>query len=99
MKSELFTRIVEVVSETTEVSKEKILSQCKTEECVAARALFVHFCCTKGVPTCAIRDYLRRKRNECISRYHTAYFSFHRSSLYFREITAEIEHRLSLPIS
>ena len=68
MKSELFAKILSAVAETTELSSEAILSQNKTEECVAARALFVHFCCVKGVPTCAIRDYLGRKRNDCITK-------------------------------
>lgn len=95
MKTELFAKIMAVVSEITEVSKEEILSQSKTEECVAARALFVHFCCTKGVPTCAIRDYLNRKRNDCIAHYHSAYYAFHKSSLYFRDLAVMIERKLS----
>lgn len=95
MKSELFAKIIGVVAETTELSTEDILSACKTEECVAARALFVHFCCTKGVPTCAIRDYLRRKRNDCITHYNSAYYSFHKSSLYFRHLSAIIDSKLS----
>jgi hypothetical protein len=77
MKSELFAKILSVVAETTELSTEIILSQSKTEECVAARALFVHFCCVKGVPTCAIRDYLGRKRNDCITHYHSTYHISH----------------------
>ena len=96
MKSELFAKILSVVAETTELPTEEILSQHKTEECVAARALFVHFCCTKGVPTCAIRDYLHRKRNDCIAHYHSAYYAFHKSSLYFRDLTAMIERKLSV---
>lgn len=44
MKSELFAKILNVVAETTELSTEVILSKCKSDECVAARALFVHFC-------------------------------------------------------
>lgn len=95
MKTELFAKIMAVVSEITEVSKEEILSQSKTEECVAARALFVHFCCTKGVLTCAIRDYLNRKRNDCVAHYHSTYYSFHKCSLYFRELAIAIEQKLS----
>lgn len=94
MKSELFARIVSVVSETTELPIEEILSPNKSEECVAAHALFVHFCCMKGVPTCAIRDYLGRKRNDCISHYNTSYHAFHHSSAYFRGLAMDIEKKL-----
>lgn len=66
----------------------------KSEECVAARALFVHFCCTRGVPTCAIRDYLGRKRNDCIAHYNSTYNVFHHSSAYFRGLAMEIERKL-----
>lgn len=97
MKSELFAKILSVVAEATELPTEEILSQHKTEECVAPRALFVHFCCTKGVPTCAIREFMHRKRNDCISHYNSAYTAFHKSSLYFRDLTAIIERTLSLP--
>lgn len=95
MKSELFAKILSVVAETTELSTEIILSQSKTEECVAARALFVHFCCVKGVPTCAIKDYLGRKRNDCITHANSAYYAFHKSSLYFRDLADMIERKLS----
>lgn len=95
MKSELFAKILSAVAERTELSSEAILSQNKTEECVAARALFVHFCCAKGVPTCAIRDYLGRKRNDCITHYHSTYHIFHKSSAYFRNLATIIEHKLS----
>lgn len=94
MKSELFARIISIVSETTELPEEAILSQNKSEECVAARALFVHFCCTRGVPTCAIRDYLGRKRNDCIAHYNSTYNVFHHSSPYFRGLAMEIERKL-----
>lgn len=96
MKSELFAKILSVVADVTELSTEVILSKCKSDECVAARALFVHFCCTKGMPTCAIRDYLHRKRNDCITHAHSAYYSFHKSSLYFRDLATMIERKLSL---
>ncbi len=95
MKSKLFAEILDAVAEATELSKETILSKTRTEECVAARALFVHFCCTKGVPTCAIKDFLQRRRNDCISRYESTFETFHRSSSYFRNLVQNIEHRLS----
>lgn len=95
MKSELFAKILNIVAETTELSTEVILSKCKSDECVAARALFVHFCCAKGIPTCIIRDYLGRKRNDCIANAHSAYYAFHKSSLYFRDLADTIERKLS----
>lgn len=96
MKSELFAKILGIVAEATELPTEAILSKCKSEECVAARALFVHFCCIKGIPTCAIRDYLKRKRSDCITHAHSAYYSFHKCSLYFRDLAAMIESKLSV---
>ncbi len=70
MKSELFAKILSIVADATELSTNKIISMCKTEECVAARALFVHFCCKYGVPTCAIKDYLGRQRtSRCLLDY------------------------------
>lgn len=95
MKSELFAKILSVVAETTELSTEIILSQSKTEECVAARALFVHFCCKYGVPTCAIKDYLGRKRNDCITHANSAYYAFRKSSIYFRDLADMVERKLS----
>ncbi len=96
MKTELFAKILSVVAEVTELPAETILSKSKSDECVAARALFVHFCCVKGIPTCAIRDYLKRKRNDCITHAHSAYYSFHKCSIYFRDIATMIEHKLSV---
>lgn len=96
MKSELFAKILDIVAEATELSTDAILSQSKTEECVAARALFVHFCCVKGIPTCIIRDYLGRKRNDCITHADSAYHAFHGSSQYFRDLATNIEHKIAL---
>lgn len=95
MKSELFAKILSIVADVTELSTKKIISMCKTEECVAARALFVHFCCKYGVPTCAIKDYLGRKRNDCITHANSAYYAFRKSSLYFRDLADMIERKLS----
>lgn len=43
MKSELFARIISIVSETTELPEEAILSQNKSEECVARTSLVCAF--------------------------------------------------------
>lgn len=94
MKTEFFDRIVDLVAKTTELRKECILSSCKTEDLVAARCLFVHFCATSGIPTISIAEYMNRKKPTCINNYLASYDSFYKSSPYFRSLRNTIAKKL-----
>lgn len=94
MKTEIFDKIVELVAETTELKKECILSSCKTEDLVAARCLFVHFCAASGIPTISIAGYMKRKKPTCINNYLASYDSFYKSSIYFRVMRNNIAKKL-----
>lgn len=94
MKTEIFDKIVNLVAETTELKKECILSSCKTEDLVAARCLFVHFCAASGIPTISIAEYMKRKKPTCISNYLASYESFYKSSPFFRSMRNSIAKKL-----
>ena len=95
MKSELFAKILSSVSQVTELSEEQILSKTKTDDLVAARSLFVHYCVRLGLPSISIADFLDRKKTKTVSRYLAAYNSYHKSSYYFREMDSRIATALS----
>lgn len=94
MKTDFFDKIVDLVAKTTELKKECILSSCKTEDLVAARCLFVHFCATSGIPTISIAEYMNRKKPTCINNYLASYDSFYKSSPYFRSLRNTISKKL-----
>lgn len=95
MKSELFAKILSSVAEITELSEEQILSKTKTEDLVAARCLFVHFCVAKGLPSISITAFLNRNRTACIGRYLSAYQSFYKQSGYFRDMSNAVNNLLA----
>lgn len=94
MKSEIFAQIIEKVAEVTELTTEQILSKTKTDDLVAARSLFVHFCVMRGLPSVSIAQFMMRKKTNSINRYLASYDVFFRSSLYFREMVCRIESLL-----
>ena len=94
MKSELFAQILETVSEVTELSSEKILSKVKTDDLVAARSLFVHYCASLGVPSISIARYMGRRNTHCVSRYLADYQSFTKTSYLFRQMDGCISSAL-----
>ena len=94
MKTEIFDKIVNLVAETTELKKECILSSCKTEDLVAARCLFVHFCAASGIPTISIAEYMKRKKPTCVNNYLASYESFYKSSPFFRSMRNTIAKKL-----
>lgn len=94
MKTEIFDKIVELVAETTELRKECILSSCKTEDLVAARCLFVHFCAVNGIPSKSIAEYINRKKSNSVNNYLSSYDSFYKSSPFFRSMRNKIANKL-----
>ena len=57
-KSEIFAKILQVVSQETEVSAEQILSRKKDEETVDARYLLVHFLSNQGFSQSSIAKFI-----------------------------------------
>lgn len=94
MKTEIFDKIVELVAETTELKKECILSSRKTEDLVAARCLFVHFCAINGIPSVSIAEYINRKKSNSVNNYLASYDAFYKSSPYFRGMRNSIAKKL-----
>ena len=94
MKTEIFDKIVNLVAETTELKKECILSSCKTEDLVAARCLFIHFCAINGIPSISIAKYINRKKSNSVNNYLASYDSFYKSSPYFRSMRNSIAKKL-----
>lgn len=94
MKSEIFAQILNIVANVTELTPEQILSKTKTDDLVAARSLFVHFCVARGLPSVSIAAFLGRRKTYSVNRYLNTYDSFYRSSLYFREMNGRIESSL-----
>ena len=90
MKSELFANVLDVVAEVTELSKEQILSKCKTDELVAARSLFVHHCIGLGVPSISVARFLGRTGTHCVGRYLVNHQHFMRTSYLFRGMDGRI---------
>lgn len=99
MKSELFAKIIDLVSQVTELSTEQIMSKTKTDDLVAARSLFVHYCVKFGLPSVSIAAYLCRRKTNSVNRYLSAYNSFYKSSYYFREMDSHIASLLSPHLS
>lgn len=94
MKSELFAQILKSVAEITELTTEQILSKTKTDDLVAARSLFVHYCSTLGVPSISIARFMQRSGTHSVSRYLADYNSFSRSSYLFRQMDSRIASAL-----
>lgn len=90
MKSEMFAEIMGAVAQVTELTPEQILSTTKTDDLVAARSLFVHYCAALGIPSVSIAAYLGRKKVNCVNRYLSSYGIFYKSSYYFREMDHKI---------
>lgn len=95
MKSELFAQILASVAQITELTPEQILSKTKTDDLVAARSLFVHYCKSKGIPSISIAQYLQRARTNSVNRYLTDYDSFYKSSQFFRDMDYELTKLLA----
>ena len=94
MKSELFAQILSSVAQITELSPEQILSKTKTDDLVAARSLFVHYCASLGVPSISIARYMQRSGTHSVSRYLANYNSFSKSSYLFRQMDGRIASAL-----
>jgi len=73
-------KIIEIVSETTDVSIEDIQSNKRTETVSFARKLFVEFCFRYGIPTSAIANYLRRS-NDGIRKLYISLIKYTRSKV------------------
>ena len=94
MKSELFAQILEIVAQISELSTEQILSKTKTDDLVAARSLFVHYCAMLGVPSISIAHFLGRRNTHCVNRYLDNYSSFIKTSYLFRQMDGRIASAL-----
>ena len=90
MKSELFAKVMEAVTEVTELREEQILSKTKTDDLVAARSLFVHHCIGMGIPSISVAQYLGRTGTHCVGRYLVNYQSFMKTSYLFRQMDGRI---------
>ena len=96
MKSEIFAKILQKVSEVTELSPENILSRTKTDDLVAARSLFVHHCFVYGLPSISIAKFMNRSKVNCINRYLEAYQSYRKSSYFFREMDKKVSDAIHI---
>ena len=94
MKSELLAQILAIVAQITELSPEQILSKTKTDDLVAARSLFVHYCASLGVPSISIARFMQRSGTHSVSRYLADYNSFSMSSYLFRQMDGRIASAL-----
>lgn len=99
MKSEIFAKILTTVANVTELSKDQILSKTKTDDLVAARSLFVHYCAAYGISSISITSFMGRSRSRSVSRYLSSYNSFHKSSYMFRQMDGRIGAALSAQLS
>lgn len=95
MKSELFAQILASVAQITELTPEQILSKTKTDDLVAARSLFVHYCASLGVPSISIARFLCRANTHSVNRYLANYNSFVKSSYLFRQMDGRIASALA----
>ena len=98
MKSEIFNKILQIVSEETEIYSDFILSTNRTADILAARSIFVNQCTKAGLPVVAIIQFIGRKKMECIANYNTICYTLRSTSPYYRKIIRTIEERLSLII-
>ena len=99
MKSELFAQILSLVAEVTELSADQILSKVKTDDLVAARSLFVHYCVSYGVPSISIARFMGRTGTHSVNRYLSNYDSFIRTSYLFRMMDSRISYALKTDVS
>lgn len=99
MKSELFAKILTEVANITELSPENILSMTKTDDLVAARSLFVHYCAVYGIPSVSISEFMHRQKTKSVNRYLALYSNFRKSSYYFRQMDDRIASSLSPQLS
>ena len=96
MKSELLNGILAVVSDVCEIGADEILSHCKRNDVVDARCIFVHYALRKyGFKAATLAAFLDRKRicsvNDCIRNHDV----FHKQSVSYRLMCAEIGRKLA----
>ena len=94
MKIELFAQILAIVAQITELSPEQILYKTRTDDLVAARSLFVHYCASLGVPSISIARFMQRSGTHSVGRYLADYNSFSKSSYIFRQMDVRIAVRI-----
>lgn len=84
MKTQIFSILLDIVSQECEVTKEDILSNKKTEEVVDARTILVYFCKDYGLHNAEIAQFLNRKKTDTICEYIEKYTIFRKQSAKFR---------------
>lgn len=77
MKDRIIEEVLKTVSEVTRVKTEDIISECKRNEVLEARQLFVWYCKVNGGCVVDILRFINRKHANCIteiiSKYHSNY--------------------------
>lgn len=95
MKSEIFQKILEVVSEKCEVSPEKICGSSKPTEVLHARTKLIWYCNDYGLCANDIAKFIHKKRTATVYGHLANYHIYKRSSVTFRILTQEIADKLS----
>ncbi len=100
-KQEIFEKVLSVVSDQTEVSKESILSTERTNEVVDARCMAIYFWKKYGLDTTYLMQQMKRRYHNSIMHLYNQYSDRQRTNRYFCCQSATIGQQLanSLPIS
>lgn len=94
-KSEIFEKVLSVVSEQMELSSERILSTGRTEEEVDARCLFVYSCKKMGLSNEYLKNVMKRKSTNCIQHLYNNYAIRKEVNRFFAHNASIIEKQLT----
>lgn len=100
-KSEIFEKVLLVVSEQTEVSEERILSTERTNEVADARCIAIFFWKKYGLDTAYLMQQMNRQHHNSVQHLYNQYADRQQSNRYFRYQSTSVGQQLAktLPIS
>ena len=93
-KSEILQKVLEIVSECTEITEEQILSDCRQADVVDARCMTVYWLRQTGITARNIMQWFAFKSHSSVC-YHTAQYSARiKTDNYFRSIALFIGEQI-----
>lgn len=83
-KNDIFRTVLDVVSEHTEVSQERIISNGRRKEEVDARCMAIHYWKLYGLETTYLMQQMNRKHHNSIQHLYNMFVDRQQSCRYFR---------------
>ena len=95
MKKEIFNRIIDCVSNITEIDKEDILSNKKNSDIIEARCLVIHYCKHYGMTNEYLMMMFKKSSVGTISNMIHQYDVYYKSSRIFQYFDKAITNKIA----